>query len=52
MASRVAVVAVAIAVVVVAVSGLLYYQATREGEAVRRLGSRLPASIARLGPLS
>jgi len=37
-ASRVAVVAAAIAVVAAAVSGPLYYQATREGEAVRRLG--------------
>jgi len=36
-ASRVAVVAAAIAVVAAAVSGLLYYQATREGEAVRML---------------
>jgi phage-related minor tail protein len=52
-ASRVAVVAVAIAVVAAAVSGPLYYQATREGEAVRRLGVEVAGvSVARLGPLS
>jgi uncharacterized membrane protein len=49
-ASRVAVVSVAIAVVAAAVSGLLYYQATREGEAVRRLGVEVAGvSMARLG---
>jgi LEA14-like dessication related protein len=49
-ASRVAVVAVVIAVVVVAVFGLLYYQATREGEAVRRLRVEVAGvSITRLG---
>jgi LEA14-like dessication related protein len=45
-----AVVVAVIAIVVVAVSGLFYYQATREEEAIRRLSVEIAdVSIARLG---
>jgi LEA14-like dessication related protein len=44
---------VVIAIVVAAVSGLFYYQATREVEAIRRLGIEIAdASITRLGLFS